>query len=130
MDYARYMRLAFKERGRDFDGVDCWGLVRLVLLNEFGLRVPSYAASYIDSEDETAAHAIGMFCRDWTSLREDQVRPGDVIVFALLGTPTHCGVVIAPGMFMHIFRKRGVSCEEYGRPAWHCRIEGFYRWPT
>lgn len=130
MDFAWYMRLPFADKGRGLDGVDCWGLVRLVLLREYGLRVPSYADSYLDAEDESAQAAIGLFSRDWLPVSAEGARNGDVIVFHVFGAPTHCGVIVSPGTFMHIFNKRGVACEEYVREPWRSRIEGIYRWPT
>jgi len=41
-----FIGIKFKDRGRDQDGSDCWGLFRLVYAQRFGLALPSYDAEY------------------------------------------------------------------------------------
>ncbi len=48
---AGYIGIPFRERGRDRAGCDCWGLVRLVLGERFGVAVPSYAGDYESVKD-------------------------------------------------------------------------------
>lgn len=48
---ADYIGVPFLERGRDRAGCDCWGLVRLVLAERFGVAVPSYAGDYATIAD-------------------------------------------------------------------------------
>jgi cell wall-associated NlpC family hydrolase len=38
----RYIGIPFSNDGLGFDGCHCWGLVRLVLLNERNVEVPTY----------------------------------------------------------------------------------------
>jgi cell wall-associated NlpC family hydrolase len=39
---ARYVGLPYVDGGRDWHGVDCWGLVRLALMEERGSGLPAY----------------------------------------------------------------------------------------
>lgn len=38
----RYALCRFKEGGRDWPNVDCWGVIRLVLKEQVGIEVPTY----------------------------------------------------------------------------------------
>jgi cell wall-associated NlpC family hydrolase len=53
-----YIGLPFLVRGRDARGCDCWGLVRLVLGERFGIEVPSYAGDYETIEDHGRLAAL------------------------------------------------------------------------
>lgn len=41
MDVKKYIGIPYAERGRDYDGCDCYGFVRLVLLDR-GVELPLY----------------------------------------------------------------------------------------
>ena len=50
----RYIGVPYAKKGRSMDGADCWGLVRIVLDEQFGIAVPSYSDLYDGSEDVKA----------------------------------------------------------------------------
>lgn len=59
---GRYIGLPFAEHGRDRSGIDCWGLVRLALLEQFSISVPSLAHEYRRTAD--AARIEGLMARE------------------------------------------------------------------
>lgn len=55
---GHYIGLPFCEHGRDSFGLDCWGLARMVLSEQFGVSVPSYTQNYSNTYDQTQLGAL------------------------------------------------------------------------
>ena len=124
-----YIGLPFRAHGRDRDGVDCWGLVRLVLADQFGRRLPSYADGYASVED---AKDIGRLIRGemgpWHPVAPGAERPGDVVLMRLMNQPMHVGVVVAAGWMLHIEDGIDACLEPYDGAKWRRRVLGLYRY--
>ena len=94
--------IPFVPRGRGFSGCDCGGLVLLVLKEEFGVVARDTEMEYEAAHFERMTHAkravleeaIGDAMREWCPVGRDEVRPGDMAVFAPKGVPSHVGVVV------------------------------------
>lgn len=110
---------------------DCWGLVRAVLQEQFGIEgLPDYGDAYSRAHDQrSVAAAVQAGLRDgWTKLGLlDEPRAGDIIILRLAGRPWHCGVLAGLDWFLHITEGAGATLEQWTRPLWVNRIEGFYR---
>lgn len=127
-----YIGLPFKEKGRDRDGVDCWGGVRLVLLEQAGIETPAYLAGYegtgrADAEDIARLIAGGL--PDYLEIPRDAgaERPLDVVLMRRRGLPLHVGIVAAPGWMLHAERGADMAAARYhGFDIWQSII-GFYR---
>jgi len=123
-----FIGVPYVSGGRDPGGWDCWGVVHYVSRHVFDRELPSYA----DYNDASERDEVGpIFQRealvDWLPVSEEQ--PGDVVVFRILGLPTHCGLVIDPPLMLHCLKGRATVLESYRALLWRNRIEGFYRWP-
>ena len=133
MTWEKYLGLPFSDHSTN-GGVDCFGLVRLILRDECGLELPTYGEGYRS-------------CRDWQGIsdsirkglsanfdRVDDPRMFDLIVFNIRGKPLHVGMVIGPTQFIHANEpdergKGGESrIERFTDSMWNKRIEGFYRY--
>jgi cell wall-associated NlpC family hydrolase len=126
---AKYVGIPFAEHGAAADGCDCWGLVRLVYAELLGVALPDFDAGYADTSD---GDAIAALCRAerrrWREV--DEARPLDVILLRLQGRPWHVGLVAGAGKMLHALRGIDAAIEDYTRPLWARRIEGFYRWQS
>lgn len=124
---AEYVGLPFAEHGRDRSGVDCWGLIRLVLAARFGVRVPSYVGDYTSTIDQDE---LGRLMRgEMAPWREVTGREhiGDGVLLRVRGQPIHVGLVVAPGWMLHIERGIDSVIERYDGNRWAKRLIGIFR---
>lgn len=125
---GRYIGLPFKDHGRDREGLDCWGLVRLVMAEQMGIALPSFVTEYDRTSD--TKRISGLIAREaglWRAIQRGEEKQGDVIVLRLQGHPLHVGLVLGDCQMLHV--ERGISCaiEKYTGPRWAERIYGIYR---
>jgi len=125
---SKYVGLKFKNRGRTIEGVDCWGLVRLIYKEHFDIVLPSYEDDYASSHNilETK-EAIETYSKEWQNIVAGKEQFGDVIVMRLSGYPTHVGFVLENGKMLHIIEGTDAVVENYHSRLWQHRIVGFYR---
>jgi len=97
----RYVGLPFKDFGRGFSGVDCWGLVRLVLKNECNVEVPSYGEiSARDLVRVTSTIASESNCDPWRPVDHGELQPFDVAL--MRGKPLHVGIMASATQVLHV----------------------------
>jgi len=126
---ADYIGLPFREKGRDRDGLDCWGLVRLVLAEQFGVLLPSYADDYACTlEVSENARLISGRKGDWSEVPAGEERAGDVLLLRMAGHECHVGIVVAPGIMLHIEAGHDAVWDRYHGLRWKNRVVGAYRW--
>lgn len=110
----KYIRIPFRELGRDLTGLDCWGLIWLVYREEQGIEINTYAGVPCDSPEVTDHMARDSALPPWQyTLSRGGEKPFDVAVMrsAIRGKngkqivgPFHVGLVYAPGKMIHIER--------------------------
>ena len=128
---ADYVGLPFKEHGRDRGGTDCFGIVRLVLAEQFGVELPAYVDGYASTEDaEDIARIIRGELAPWREIPAGEERPGDVVLIRMLNHPMHVGVVVAKGWMLHIEEGIDACLDRYDGARWRRRIVGIYRHET
>lgn len=127
MEIEKYLTIPFKDRGRDWNGVDCWGLVHLFYKEEFGINLPPY----LDVNEKwnqvgQIAAVMGVEKNKWKRVETPTL--GDLVLFNITGMPVHVGIVLDKQLMLHALDKVGVSIEPYRTLKWGTRIEGFYRY--
>lgn len=125
---GNYIGLPFKDRGRDEEGYDCWGLLRLIYGEVFGVELPTYIDRYKDTKDsESLGPLIRQERENWESIEEGNEKLGDVVVIRIRGQPMHTGLVLGEKKFLHIEDGVDSSIEAYDSIKWTKRVIGFYR---
>lgn len=123
-----YIGLPWCDRGRGISGVDCWGLLRLVYLELRGIELPSYADSYVTAGDaRELARLIAGELDPW-----DEIEPGaetiyDGVLMREGKFPRHIGIVVEPGLMLHVERGGTSQVERYRSGMFAHRVVGFYR---
>lgn len=126
---GHYIGLPFADHGRNpADGLDCWGLYRLVLGEQFGVALPSYHSGYAHTcDDEKLPELIKAESRNWISIAAGSEKAGDAVILRLRGQPMHIGIVIGDRQMLHIENKINSAIESYASPRWKDRVIAFYR---
>lgn len=129
MDANSYIGIPYRDKGRTReDGLDCWGLVRLFYLQEFGIVLPSYTEDYLSAKEaKEIAQLINREKGSWSPVSLGEERFGDVVILRIIGYPTHVGVVWRPGLMLHTLEKINSVLEPYSSSLWRRRITSIIR---
>lgn len=126
MQLEKYIGLKYKEKGRDFDGVDCWGLVRLFYKNEFKIDLPSFSSEYTQTDVQRIEELIAQYKEGWEST--EQPEEGSIVLFRVLGSESHVGIVVNKEQFLHVRENQDSAIENFDSPFWKKRIVGYFKY--
>jgi cell wall-associated NlpC family hydrolase len=128
---SRYVGLPWREKGRSWAGIDCWGLVRLVYAEALGIELPSYIESYASvSERAEIAMLLSADCErwPWRPLLPGQAEGEfDVALFMRAGIAAHVGVIVGGGRMLHVEPEHESCVMKYRDGRWASRLLGVYR---
>jgi cell wall-associated NlpC family hydrolase len=128
--FDRYVGIPYADRGRDFAGCDCGGLLWLVFREHVGIELPSYDERYLTGADRAAMDAlISGEIGDWREVERGSERRFDGVLMREGRSVCHIGLVTDPGRLLHVGSGVGSSViERYGDGSMlKHRIVGFYR---
>jgi cell wall-associated NlpC family hydrolase len=112
----------YKPHGRTIEeGLDCYGLAMVVLERE-GIHLPD--VFYAGTDRETNREVIRILEHGVPHEKLDTPEKNCVIELTVCGMPSHIGVYLGGGEFIHA-TKCGVAIEPLRR--WERRIKGYYR---
>ncbi len=126
----RALSVPFLEKGRDYEGWDCWGLIYVAYRDLYNIELPIYTGEYNSTRRrEELQRLIAMHkAGDW-ELRTPH-EPGDVVLLQMLGRNCHIGLML-PDMYMLHVQEGAASVERIDRPPWrdkeYNKVEGIYR---
>jgi len=121
----KYLGLPYKNKGRSWCGVDCYGLVYLFYKHEKNIILDKYDEDYQNSASAKEAHtALNKNKNFWAQTFTPGF--GDVILFGQNGRLNHVGLFVDNKSFLHI-QENTNSCIE--KIELHKqKIKGYYRY--
>lgn len=124
----KYISIPFVSNGRSMKGCDCYGLVRLVLHNEYNIYLPELSDDYNNALNvkETAR----LFAENLPVLTTEKINKPEekaLIIITEHGVPAHIGITAGGGYILHTSIKTGSVCQRESHPGIRSRIEGYYR---
>lgn len=125
-DLSKYIGIPFLSCGRDELGIDCYGLTRMVLRNEFGKELPDFY--YKDALDKTVVNKLIDINRPLLAgVKTKTPEHGDVVIIRYRGKPCHIGVFVGEGKVLHIKHGCNSILERVNSVHLKARIEGYYK---
>lgn len=126
---SRYVGVPFVDGGRGIEGLDCWGLFRLVYAERLGIVLPSYGdTSAFDLMAVTEAMAAGVAADEqWREVLAPQEYDGVLMRAYGAREPGHVGVMIDKQRLLHVEQKTAAVIVPIDHYSVRSRILSFWR---
>lgn len=124
----KYVGIPFVSNGRTMEGCDCYGLVRLVLQNEYGIALPEFSDNYDDANN--VRETVLLFSKHRPVILAEKLpcpQEKALVIITEHGVAAHIGIVAGGGCILHTGYKTGCICQRETHPGIRSRIEGYYR---
>lgn len=129
MNFNRFVGLSYVDCGRNFKGVDCYGLLWLVYYEVLKIELQSYHTRYVTSVDRKATAALIAGELDpWLEITDGSEMPFDAMLMRIGRDVMHVGVLVEKDKVLHIERGDLSKIELYKTGKLRHRIAGFYRY--
>jgi hypothetical protein len=122
----KYIGIPFQDKGRDFNGIDCWGLARLVYQEQYNITLPSFSSEYEGSDTLRMQELIAQYKEGWEQIPEPI--EGALVLFRVLGSETHIGIAVSPTHFLHARDGHDSAIESLESTGWKNRIVGYFKY--
>jgi cell wall-associated NlpC family hydrolase len=123
MDIKKYIGCKYLPHGRNpGEGLDCYGLA-ICIYRDMGIALPD--PLYSDTDAETNKRIMQSLEVAIPNVKIDSPEEGCIIEFTVFGEPSHIGIYIGHGDFIHASKTTGVVVDKLCR--WQKRVKGFYR---
>lgn len=124
----KYVGLQFVRDGRDFDGVDCYGLICLIYEYELGILLNPFSGIYTNDLPKTMVEIAKTMNQDrdnWDSPSE--IKEYDMIQLRTGRHAFHVGIALGNNKMLHVEEGCDAVIERLNSPLWKNRIEWIYR---
>lgn len=126
MWYNKYVGIPYKDNGRLEEGADCWGLARLIYKQEYNIELPSLTNAYKMEDAKRIEELAHQYKEGWDVLETPEA--GAIVLFRVLGTVSHVGIMINSTQFMHNNSTIDTCIESIDNVKWRHRVYGFFKY--
>lgn len=124
-----YVGIPYAAFGRTRAGADCWGLACVIYAAELSIQLPDYLGyASVDERREIDALIAGAEASPLWAARAGAPQPFDIAVFRNGRFASHLGVVLRPGLMIHMAGEDRAKIEAYSTGRWGTRLLGHFRW--
>lgn len=123
-----FVGIPYKVKGRDFDGVDCWGLCLLYSRVMLGIELPEYFYTMSGVLRYSAMHIELERGQAWWGKVEGSPEAGDIHILRVGGIDSHCGIAVSPHEMLHSLHGRNSCVERVDSIQWRDSLTGSYRY--
>jgi len=120
----------FKDKGRDYEGWDCYAVLYLGYKDVLGIELPSFIDDYVNAGNDKASRRVIhdiILAQKHFWIKVEKPQAFDVALFRIGNTETHLGLMIDKNRFLHCEKKINTVIERIDSMIWKNRIEGIYR---
>jgi len=123
----KYVGIPYKHQGRDINGIDCWGLIKLIYKDMLGIEIWDIGEDYSkDWSWEGKDYFIENYQKQWERVTEPRIFDG-VLIHNGRGRTNHAGVMLENDRFIHCI-KAGVVISRITDRNWSNRVAGYFRY--
>lgn len=132
----QYLGIPYKPLGTTYKGCDCWGLVRLILKEQFNIELPKQTELAKESFKSGKVGNHNLWAKGWKELEDWKfVNVRDILRMRAIRkdadgyeqlVDNHIGLMIEPKKVIHTSEKCGVLIHRIDVPgfSWRC-IKGY-----
>jgi cell wall-associated NlpC family hydrolase len=123
----KYVGIPYKNMGRGIDGLDCWGLIKLLYQDILGFTLWDLSEEYPEDWSFSGKDLfMENYQKQWEKVEKPQM--WDVVLFRVGGEiVNHAGVMLNQNTFIHCV-KAGVVLNRISEKSWKKSASGFYRY--
>lgn len=128
----RALDVPFVEKGRSFEGWDCWGLICVAYCELYGVELLSHTGEYSSTRRREELQTLITTRRELDGwVLHDPYEPGDVVLMKIMGRNCHTGLMLPNMWMLHVLDDVAAVVEQIDRAPWwtdqYNKIEGIYR---
>lgn len=123
-----YIGIPFVSGGRDRTGLDCYGLVRLILAEQYGYQLPILSGLYTNAL--SLAETCTLFQNQVPILTAEKLKEPETAAVALIQMrqlPCHLGLYCGDNSIIHSKYSLGAVIERVDSRVFPGKIMGWYR---
>jgi cell wall-associated NlpC family hydrolase len=121
---GEYIGIPYKFGGDSLDGCDCYGLVKMILKDQFNKILPDFTHKNADQRALSFLVDEALPLLNVTKTNKPDI--GSIVIIKLLGYTCHIGLCLDSVTMIHTLHNHNSIIARHDSRQWRKKIEGFY----